>query len=403
MKRPLMYTAKAVFFAASASLVILASPVALAAGAGSIGAWQTSPNTIPANPVNASYVTANGYAYAIGGTNNFGNLDNVSYAKLNADGTTGAWISSPHTLPNSLFYSSAVTANGYVYVLGGYNFGFFDTVYYAPLNTDGSVGNWTTSPNHLPDAIYFGVAVTANGYVYYMSGSDASGLASAVYYAKLNTDGTIGSWTTSPNHLPDAIRGASAITANGYVYVIGGEDNSSELSTVYYAKLNADGSVGSWTTSPNVLPQALSGTEALTENNYVYVLGGNDGSNEQASAYYAKLNTDGTIGSWTTSPNVLPQALEFGAAYAANSYIYYAGGQNAGTAENAVYSAFVTPDPVPSAPAASAPAAAVTPAPDTGYGKPTSRIPLEIVVFFASIFVAGAWLLYPSLRNQRPS
>ena len=125
-----------------------------------------------------------------------------------------------------------------------------------------------------------------------------------------DTPGSIGSWTTSTNHLPLDISGATSVTYNGYIYVMGGTSSSTgnKSSAIYYSKLNSDGSVGSWTTSGNSLPQALYYPSATTANGYIYVMGGY-AAGYQNTVYYAKINSDGSVGSWTTSGNSLPQAI----------------------------------------------------------------------------------------------
>jgi hypothetical protein len=42
-----------------------------------------------------------------------------------------------------------------------------------------------------------------------------------VYYTKINSDGSLGTWSTNSNYLPLAIDAHGSISANGYVYVIG--------------------------------------------------------------------------------------------------------------------------------------------------------------------------------------
>jgi hypothetical protein len=78
----------------------------------------------------------------------------------------------------------------------------------------------------------------ANGYLYEIGGQNGSSQ-STVYSAKMNNDGTIGSWaaTTSINVSGSQPRAnATGIIANGYIYVIGGYGAlSNSLDTVYYA------------------------------------------------------------------------------------------------------------------------------------------------------------------------
>jgi hypothetical protein len=69
----------------------------------------------------------------MGGYSNGEESDAVYSAPLGANGTIGAWATSPNSLPQALWASSAVTANGFVYNIGGTNGEFFSDVYYAQL------------------------------------------------------------------------------------------------------------------------------------------------------------------------------------------------------------------------------------------------------------------------------
>jgi hypothetical protein len=140
-------------------------------------------------------------------------------------------------------------------------------------NNSGEVSTWSTAINSVPASLYVHSSVVANGYVYVIGGSNGSTSQSAIYYAKLNSDGSVGSWTTASNALPTAREQHTSVYANGYLYVIGGINGTAQ-STVYYAKLNADGSVGTWQTAANALPEDRENKSSVVSNGYVYVIGG---------------------------------------------------------------------------------------------------------------------------------
>jgi hypothetical protein len=305
---------------------------------GETGAWQTNANALPAARGVHSSVVANGYVYVIGGYDGVtGSTTTVYYAKLNADGSTGAWQTNANALPAVRDQHSSVVANGYVYVMGGYDTSTQSTVYYAKLNADGSTGAWVTNTNALPAARYFHTSVVANGYVYVIGGSSDSDIQSTVYYAKLNADGSTGAWVTNTNALPAARYRHSSVVANGYVYVIGG-DNGGAQSTVYYAKLNADGSTGAWVTNTNALSDVREYQSSVVTNGYVYVIGGYN-STPQSTVSYAKLNADGSTGAWATNTNALPAARDHHTSVVANGYVYLLGGSANGGATplNTIY------------------------------------------------------------------
>ena len=149
-------------------------------------------------------------------------------------------------------------ANGYIYDIGGCTGTCaagtqVATIYYAKINADGSLGTWTTSTTPLPAGRYGLTTLFINGYLYAIGGDSGAGIFGAtpqatVYYTKLNNDGTVGTWQTSTNTLTAAREFQTSTAINGFIYAIGG-DNAGAQSTVYYAKAYADGSIGSWNTT----------------------------------------------------------------------------------------------------------------------------------------------------------
>jgi len=397
--------------AAFLTATLLLAPSAMAAAPGFLGTWNTSANTLPDELYMASAVTYNGYVYIMDGVDNTGDLNaNVYYAKLNSDGSVGTWNTSANTIPYPLYGASTVVYNGYVYLFGGdFSGANFDKVFYAKLNSDGTVGAWNTSTNVLPQAAGWSTAVTHNGYVYVMGGyGNPTGppftpiALDTVYYAKLNTDGTVGAWNTSVNALPQGVVNTTSVIQNGYAYVMGGGDeNFTAQSAVYYAKLNTDGTVGAWNTSVNALPQALNGATSFTANGSVYVTGGGS-----ADVVYAKLNGDGTVGVWAATANALPQGLVNPSAVTANGFVYVLGGADSNNvALSTVYYSSLESDPAPGASPNGSPAAATLTAPDTGYGASPSFDPIVLTIAAGSIVSVGFGLslLYHYKRRERPN
>ena len=296
-------------------------------------------NSLPQALYAATSVVYNGYVYELGGSYYNGSVytyfSTVYYAPINSNGSLGAWVNDTASpLPQTIEYATSVVYNGYVYELGGYNgTTSLSTVYYAPINSNGSLGAWvndTASP--LPAIIEQATSVVYNGYVYELGGGGAVTYSTTVYYAPINSDGSLGSWvndTASP--LPRAVNSATSVVYNGYVYVLGGNSSGgpgTTLSTVYYAPINSDGSLGSWvndTASPLPVSEAMSITDVF--NGYIYEIGGIGGGSYVTTVYYAPINSDGSLGSWvndTASP--LPQTLASATSVVYNGYIYELGG-----------------------------------------------------------------------------
>src|SRR5712692_2455036 len=178
-------------------------------------------------------------------------------------------------------------------------------------------------------------------------GYDGTANANTVWANNLNQDGTVGSttnttWTTiTTNPLPTTLAhhamaeadDTNSLVAVGkrYIYVIGGQVNLTDVggtNTVYVASVDSTaGTVGPWTASTNTLPKSLLGLSATVHNGYLYVAGGLDTNGTPVTTVYsAPVNSDGTIGTWTTATNTLPTARAFGTMVVFGGIIYYVDG-----------------------------------------------------------------------------
>jgi protocatechuate 3,4-dioxygenase beta subunit len=193
-------------------------------------------------------------------------------------------------LPQSLSGLGAAIIGNYAYAVGGTNQPNGVTssaaVYYSQLGAGGTLAPWSQTTS-LPLGIYEPAVVANNGYLYVLGGAIAYGtgatVLSSVYYAKQNADGTLGAWNATTS-LPVPRMAAASVALNGYLYIIGGnktgttgfgEDDSSyeTYGRVHYAPFNADGTIGAWT-STAVLPSGRAFAGAATNGNFIYLVGG---------------------------------------------------------------------------------------------------------------------------------
>src|SRR5690606_2631181 len=93
-----------------------------------------------AHNVAAAY---NGYLYIVGGYNQSAAFSDVQYAPINSDGTIGSWVATT-SMETGRGAHSLVVSNGYMYIMGGYDYvtGDLNTTYYAPINSNGTLGTW---------------------------------------------------------------------------------------------------------------------------------------------------------------------------------------------------------------------------------------------------------------------
>jgi hypothetical protein len=292
---------------------------------GDLANWTVLANTGTYH-INGGAVALNGYLYHIGGSTG-SDSTMVQYASLYGDGTTGTWATTT-VLPAGSSVAGAATYNGRIYVAEYVR----SNIYYARPNNNGTVTSWTTSSATLPDNDIHpsGAMVAINGYLYIATGGGASH--NKIYYAKINADGSLGSFADAAT-LPGSVTRSYAkmVAADGYLVVMGGFDGlSTPQSSVYTFAINSDGTLGTGTTTTS-LPAARYDGSAFVLNGYVYYAGG--GYN---TTYFARVNSDGTITSWNTASPNLSATLNRSPAAVMNGYVYFVFGQKAGANSNTV-------------------------------------------------------------------
>ena len=113
-------------------------------------------------------------------------------------------------------------------------------------------------------------------WLYVVGGADGSGALNSVERAGINADGTIDSFDiVDGTTLVEARAGHTSVVIGDSLYVIGGSGAGGASSSVERARINADGSLGSFTSVPGVaLATARSGHASALIGNAVYVIGG---------------------------------------------------------------------------------------------------------------------------------
>ncbi len=301
-----------------------------------------------------SVPVSNSFAYVIGGCTNGasptcsagGPTDVIqTFQVYNNDSGTPAGFSNSATSYSTnrqRLGGNATVLNGYLFMAGGC-MGTTDcttpvtTVSSAPLDANGTIGAWTDQAA-LPAATGWGKLGAAGGSLYYVGGQNAAGTAQSTVYYATPSAGTIGSWATASNGLPNARSNFGFTIWNNRLYVVGGAGTTgctaaNVCATVYVSpQLNTGGDITSaWSTASTSLPVARSGTATVAYANNLYSFGGFDGTNYLSDTQYSQINaTTGNAGTWIYS-NSLPKPLTQADAVAANGYIYLVGGRTNAT------------------------------------------------------------------------
>jgi hypothetical protein len=280
---------------------------------------------------------------------------NAVVATASVDFAAGNWndVFISATVPTTLTVSTTYTVT--VTTPGGTSNAVGFLVVGSPSFSPSTI-LWTATSS-LPVALQGFPAVIApvgtSSFLYALGGNTASSSTvngrssnvATVYFNQFDSaTGALqsGSWTATAS-LPAPRGFAAAVVANafnsrlggnGTIYVIGGLDGTgSATSTVYAASLAADGSIpatgaGSWTAATS-LPKPLYAHAAAIFQGRIYVVGGNDASNNPvATVYSATINGDGSLGAWA-SLSSLPDKRAYHQLVSLAGRLYVVGGTNA--------------------------------------------------------------------------
>lgn len=225
--------------------------------------------------------------------------------------STGTWQAPGPTVPSSgapavTSYDTG-TGTGYLFIAGGYNSAtsaLTAQAFTVAFDSAGSIVSSLAQPS-LPQA-FSGSALTVvpsteNGSttltLCLLGGVISGSISSDVYTATFDpSTGLVGAWSAQTS-LPVGLTNIPIAAANGYVYVLGGENPSDEgVTTVYYAQIS-NGQITAWNkTTP--APVFTFGSYATVINNQVWLFTGDE------TVYYSAINANGTLGPWITGPAV---------------------------------------------------------------------------------------------------
>jgi hypothetical protein len=207
-----------------------------------------------------------------------------------------------------------------------YRIGGFDTegkarntVYMTILSstTDGIIETepWTASLP-LPEGRAYSAAFSIGQYLYVIGGENDSGSVDTIYIAKIDpTDGTLGFhhsfggayyWVNHLKTLPEPRSRMGFTYHDGRIFLIGGNGTTGELDTIIHSKIQVvqSGKTGCWYTSPETLPEPRSNIGAGILNGRLYLLGGQTGNSLKDYVDSYALNPYGLLTDHNIEPNL---------------------------------------------------------------------------------------------------
>ncbi len=288
---------------------------------GTIGQWYALPQ-YPENETNqeCAYSVNNSYIACVGGiahnppkntssgSNSSANASitglppalgpqqSVYISKAYASGTIGGW-GVGGVYPFTPFLNSCAAGGVYIYCIGGFNLTTYNapngtrivnlysvsntiykrnltnSVYYAQMGVPGGLSA-LNSTSAYPKAVAAESCVASGSYVYCIGGLTPGGNTNSVYYSKIQPDGSLGKWLATANY-PFSINSQSCVFLRGSVLCVGGLIGASNSTTAgfYYAGVQPSGALGPWTRLADY-PLYISGESCTPYNSTVYCFGG---------------------------------------------------------------------------------------------------------------------------------
>ncbi len=216
-----------------------------------------------ATPFNALIdTTVAGYLYVVGGIDASGApVSTVYQAAVGKDRSVGTWMAAG-SLPMPLHSMGVTVFRSWLYVAGGAGAGNDpqSAVYRARINQDGTLGAWESQPS-LPYPLAYAPLVQFAGMLYVLGGDTAAvapedNTLTATRVAQIHLhplDLRTGqlknaAWTLNPNTLIKDVSKHSAVVAGGTVLVSGGLYGGASTSSTeqQYASINLDGTIDSF-------------------------------------------------------------------------------------------------------------------------------------------------------------
>jgi len=252
-----------------------------------------------------------------------------------------------------------------LYVLGGKNTSgsAVNQIYQSVIDpTDGTLSAFSTSAVPLVSSLFAhttnALTIGTSNYLYVLGGNTGSADATTVYKGTFSGSNIAAFTTTSQVQLPLGISYHTAtmgtISSTNYIWVIGGLNGSTAQTTVYKGTINSSGNIVSLTTSgQSSLPQGLYGHTTYFDTvgfvNYLYVTGGTTtGGTKQSTVYRAVVDASGNVGAFSTvGQTQLTTPISNHQTFrftdtSSNRYTYTIGG-NTGTVQNGVLKTLYSP------------------------------------------------------------
>ena len=215
--------------------------------------------------------------------------------------------------------------------------------YFSQLTSTGP-GSWSLTTAY-PVAVDSQACVSCSGYIYCVGGeNETNGLnataisTNSAWYAPLSASG-IGNWTQTTAY-SQAVAFPSCAASTTDIFCVGGVDSSDNgVNNVYYASLSPSG-IGAWTTTTAYPMDAYGQSCVVTSGSIICIGGVPNGTTSSSDAVYSAPVTSSGVGSWHQAANY-PVGVETACAVAAGNLYCVGGYQDSSAISSSTYYATV--------------------------------------------------------------
>jgi parallel beta-helix repeat protein len=229
-----------------------------------------------------------------------GDATAIYHNRIAAGGALGpAWDLERARLP--LRQSNAAASYGeYIYVAGGNSGGVIQNVRYIRVLPDGHLECAETDPvqcwhetSPLPNPMQSHVLVAYDARLYVLATNRAyvpPGYENKIFFVPIKPDGSLGDWAEMEERMPREMDNYAAFATDNKLYLVAGAGTPS----VYFAPISSSGALLSWQPTLN-LPAAalLTGARVGAYGDFVYTVGGFDGTTEKNTVSVGQLDIPG--------------------------------------------------------------------------------------------------------------
>lgn len=311
---------------------------------------------LPNRLANTSSIKYQDKIYIFGGSTNLTYNDVLTYSAY--PGSLNFLDNYSNNLSDSPYYTSAISTNDQVFVLGGTHWENAKTISVnnvrkALIDAVGRINTWVyvqPLPKNLSltGSTIVGDKIYVSGGFTWTDGGTPAGPWSEIYMAKISDlDGVKTDVWTIAGYIPEARGSHTMLNINGKLFIVAGaKDNSFEGSnSVFIGTLKNTGEIDHWNNGIPV-PASLHYPIVNYDKGYLYVAGGYNGS-FQNQVYYTKIYSDGQMDNWTTSSHPLPENDCCTSSVIQNGTWYIFGGNYGNYYDKIFYTDLVPSGPTP--------------------------------------------------------